>query len=462
MSYLKCTFVGLCLLLASCQIETSVDAIILSNCHIINVGTGSIKEHSDIWIKEDRIFRITPHDQNLKSKNGYIDASDKFVIPGLWDMHAHIVDYDWVPNMYTALGVTGLRIMHGGPERMEDINKNRIDGFYKGFEFLYSSPITDGPGETWPGARVAKNPEEGRQLVREYHKKGYDFVKVYNFLDLKTFNAIAAECNRLGLPFAGHVPLHVTTEEAIQAGQKSIEHSLGLEHALPDPKMFQSGFMDMDYNAYVKAFLKAYDSTLKDNVLQITKTKNTWFCPTLVNLKSFILTKEQDSLNKNDSRLKYIPKKEQDYWFGDVTEEGTPSYLAANESWAEAEIASFNLNLSYVKPMLDNGSKFLAGTDTSNPHIYPGFSLHDELQLFVEGGFTELEALQTATLNPAIFIGRETDLGTIEEGKLANILVLDKNPLENIENTLAIYGLVRRGQYLNKEELNQLMDYSKH
>ncbi|MGB5356691.1 MAG: hypothetical protein WBN11_08340, partial [Eudoraea sp.] len=280
--------------MTSCQKEIIIDFIVLSNCNIIDTKSGEINENSDIWIKEDKIVKITPHNEFLISTDTLIDATDKYVIPSLWDMHAHVVDYDWVANLYTALGVTGLRIMHGGPNELEDIKENRKDGFYKGFEFLYSSPITDGPGETWPGTRVALNPEEGRQLVREYHAKGYDFVKVYNFLSNETYHAIADECNKLDFPFAGHLPKEVTTEEAILAGQKSIEHALGLEHALPDPKSFYN--KDLDNNQNMTAFLKAYDDTLKDNVLAITKSKDTWFCPTLANLKAFIFTEEIDSI----------------------------------------------------------------------------------------------------------------------------------------------------------------------
>lgn len=442
----------------SCQNEIVVDLTILSNCNIIDIKTGEITKGSDIWIDKDRIHKITPHNKNLTTTDTLIDATNKYVIPSLWDMHAHLVFNDWVANLNTALGVTGLRIMNGRPNELKDVKENRKDGFYKGFEFLYSSPITDGPGETWPGTRVALNPDKGRQLVREYHEKGYDFVKVYNFLSYETYQAIADECNKLDFQFAGHLPLEVTTEEAILAGQRSIEHSIGLDNGISDYKSFLDQNKDLDYNEFLEAFLKAFDSNLKDNVLAITKSENTWFCPTLANLKAFIINEEIDSIFRNNPRLKYIPKVEQDYWFGDVTEEGTPSYLAANENWAETERAVFELTLSYLKPMLDNGTKFLAGTDTGNPNIYPGFTLHDELELFVEAGFTELEALQTATLNPAIFVKRENELGTLEEGKIANILILNKNPLENIKNTLTISGLVRRGEYFGKDRLNKLLN----
>lgn len=447
------------LFLVSCQEDIVIDYTVLSNCNIVDVTTGEILEHRDIWISEDKILKITEHNKDLKTTGTLIEASNKYIIPGLWDMHAHLWgDEDWILDRYTALGITGLRCMHGSDKGIEDVKKNRKDGFYRGFEFLYSSPITDGPGETWPGTRVASNPEEGRQLVRDYYEKGYDFVKVYNFLSYETYQAIADECNQLDIPFAGHLPLEVTTKEAILVGQKSIEHAIGLEHAIPNSTQFYKKYQDAEGGSLLSAFLKEYDPNLKDLVLEMTKSNDIWFCPTLVNLKSTIVHKETDSLFKNDPRLKYIPKEEQEYWFGDVTEEGTPSYLTIKPELAELEQQHFDLTMSYLKPMLDNGSRFLAGTDISNPNIYPGFSLHDELALFVEAGFTVLEALQTATLNPAIYAEREDELGTIEEGKIANILILDKNPIENIANTLTIYGLVRRGQYLSKVELNKLLN----
>ena len=433
-----------------------VDYTIISNCNIIDVKTGAIFEGGDIWINKDRILKITPHNKNLTTTVTLIDATNKYVIPGLWDMHAHIVDFDWVPNLYTALGITGIRTMHGG-SLIDSVRANRKDGFFRGFEFLYGSPITDGPGENWPGTKVASNPDEGRLLVRDYYEKGYDFVKVYNFLDYETYMAIADECHKLNFPFAGHVPMSLTTKEAIVAGQKSIEHGLGLEHALKNPRFIKK-FGDYDsFGHFTFDFMAEYSSELSDNVLENTKSHYTWFCPTLIAIKNSAYQQRYDSIFKNDRRLQYIPEEEQNYWFGDITEEGTPSYLVAEKKYTNALIAEFKLRLSYLKPMLDNGSRFLAGTDTSNPNVYPGFSLHDELKLFVEAGFSELEALQTATLNPAIFVEREDELGTVEEGKIANILILDKNPMENIENTLTIHALVRRGEYLSKTELNKLL-----
>ena len=447
------------MILTACHKNDVVDKVLVSNANIVNVENGTILFSKDIWIENDHILKITPHNSKQKKSFITIDATGKYVIPGLWDMHTHIVDYDWVPKLYTALGITGIRIMHGG-SLVDSIVANRKDGFFRGFEFLYAGPIVDGPGPNWPGTAIANNPEEGRRIVRLHHKKGYDFVKVYDKLDYDTYMAIADECKSLNFPFAGHVPMSVTTEQAIEVGQKSIEHSLGLELATTNPYCFNSKINDSTFKTrgeIISEFLHLYDSSLNSKFLAITSGKNTWFCPTMVSHRN--LAYANDSLFRKDIRLKYIPKEEQDYWFGKDLE--MPAYMESSKQYEEAEIDFYKLTLSSLKPMLQSGARFLAGTDTSNPNIYPGFSLHDELQLFVEAGFTELEALQTATINPAIYAGREKELGTIEEGKIANLVILEKNPLKNIKNTLSIIGVMRRGEYLNKEALIKLLDYNK-
>lgn len=448
----------LCLCLASCQEEVDEGKFIISNTNIIDVKTGKVLLHNDIWIEKDRILKITPHNADKQNYNSIIEATDKYVIPGLWDMHAHIVDYKWVPNLYTALGITGIRSMHGG-SLIDSVVAKRKDGFFRGFEFLYSGPIVDGPGDSWSGIDIAHNPDEGRKIVREQYERGYDFVKVYDKLDLTTYMAIADECKKLNFSFAGHVPLSITTEQAIAAGQKSIEHTLGLEHLSSDPNCFNWNSNDSipSRGEMISEFLKLYDPSLFPKFLSITTNHDTWFCPTMALNKSFVFI--NDSIFKNDVRLNYIPKKEQEYWFGKNSE--MPSYMQSQKEYEQAEITYYNLMLNSLKPMLDNGARFLAGTDTGNPNIYPGFSLHDELQIFVEAGFTELEALQTATINPAIYTGREKDLGSIEQGKIADLLILNKNPLKSITNTLSIYGLVRRGDYLNRVALNKLLNYNK-
>lgn len=453
-------------LLASCQKQSSTGILIILNTNVIDVKTGEVLTEKDVWIANDRIHKITQHNSVQHNHHTTIDAENKYIIPGLWDMHAHIVDYDWVPNLYTALGVTGLRSMHGR-KRIEDVLENRKDGNYKGFEFLYSGPIIDGSKNSWSGAEVALSPEKGREIVRGQHKKGYDFVKIYNYLSFETYMAIADECHRLNFPFAGHVPFSVTTEQAIKVGQKSIEHSVGLEHSLSNPDFFNSRINVTDtthfenLTLYLDLLLKSFDDSLFSNTLEITKNSKTWFCPTLINWQAFAL--QNDSTFVHNPRNKYIPKEELDYWKKSLTSQEIPEYLLKSTDTLYKNVDSqyFHLISKSLKPMLNNGTRFLAGTDIGNPYVYPGFSIHDEMSLFVKAGFTELEALQTATLNPAIYADKIDVLGTVEEGKIANLVILDKNPLDNIENTLTINGLIRRGEYLNKEALQKLLEYNK-
>ena len=449
------------LLFFSCVKEVSVNGLVITKVNVVDVKTGTILQDQDIYIFEDKISDILPHDPLTVFKSKTINGSGKYAIPGLWDMHAHIVDWEWVPRLYTSLGVTGLRTMHGG-SMISEVQQEREDGFYRGFEFLYSGPIVDGPGENWAGSVVASNPQEGRQIVRDQVQKGYDFIKVYNYLDKETYFAIADECNRLGIPFAGHQPLSVTTKEVIAAGQKSIEHSWGTEYGLDKPEAYIESTKNSSAGEAAITYLKSYDASRIPRILEATDSKGTWFCPTIMNLKSFAYETVHDSIFKSDPRLKYLPAEEKAYWFGQVTEEGTPTYLMSDPKYSQAEIELLETALSFIKPMRDNGARFLAGTDTSNPYIYPGFSLHDELQACVELGFTELEALQTATLNPAIYAEREGELGTLEKWKIANILLLDANPLDDISNTRKIFSLIRRGEYLDRITLDSLrIEYSK-
>ena len=177
----------------------------------------------------------------------------------------------------------------------------------------------------------------------------------------------------------------------------------------------------------------------------------TWQCPTLVLRRAFAL-REDDSF-RNDARLKYIPQSEVKGW--DAPTDTRNANLTAEE------VANRKIRLEketeLVGEMRRAGVKILAGTDLGNPYVYPGFSLHDELALLVRAGLTPLEALQTATVNPARFFGQEKEFGTIEKGKLADLVLLEANPLEDIGNTRRVNAVVVNGRYLPQEALRKLL-----
>lgn len=445
----------------------SAQSVAIIHVKIIDVEEGVTKPGMSVIVTGDRISAVgSVPEIEIPDGSTTIDGKGKYLIPGLWDMHAHIVSYDWVLPLLRVNGISGLRTMHGG-ERIHDVKEKRKDGNYLGFEFSYSSPIVDGPPELWPGSLIAGSPEEGRSIVRKLHAAGYDFVKVYSNLSRETYFAIAEESRKLNLTFAGHVPSSVTTDEAIAAGQKSIEHSAGLDFLVQKPEELQRMIRDGDTtitnsNGHVDLFkwfdyvLQHHDASRLPFLMELAGGSETWFCPTLVNLRAWAYSNEPDFTD--DDRLKYIPDEELSIWrepleSGEFPEE----YFDQNEWQYKHSRKYYHKVSSLLKPMLNLGAKFLAGTDIGNPYLFPGFSLHDELELFVEAGFTPLEALQTATLNPAIYLNRTADHGTVEIGKIANLVLLDANPLEEISNTQKIYAVMAKGRYFDRQALDELL-----
>jgi imidazolonepropionase-like amidohydrolase len=246
----------------------------------------------------------------------------------------------------------------------------------------------------------------------------------------------------------GHVPDAVRASEASNVGQKSFEHLIGIfEGSSPLEDNFIKGAKTESQ------FLSTYDPKLAEKLFALLAKNETWQCPTLVWERGGNLIEERDLAH--DTRAHYVPA----YWkevtwkrFTDQVEhEFNTDELATRKRFVEKE-------LEVVNAMHHAGIPFLAGTDTPpGVYIFPGFSLHEELERFVAAGFSPLEALQTATLNPAKFLGRGNELGTIEKGKLADMVLLDANPLDDIRNTQKIAGVVANGRYFSRADLDKML-----
>ncbi len=462
---IKTGYLLLALLYQSIGITTA-QTLVISNVTIIDVRDGLAEPGLTVIVTGERITEVGPA-KTTKVPVGttVIDATGKYLIPGLWDMHVHIVSDKWVLPLLKVNGITGLRSKHGG-ERIQDVREKRKDGNYLGFEFSYSSSVLDGPPGLWSGSLIATTPDEGRAIVRHLYSSGYDFVKVYSNLSRDTYFAIAEECRKLNFPFAGHVPGSVSHKEAILAGQKSIEHSVGLEHLVKKPEELQQLILNrestitnstgqIDMFKWLEYVIDNYDTSRISVLQEIVAGSDTWFCPTLVNLRMW---SSNETAFTNDYRLKYIPVDELAIWQAPMESGEFPEDLINhNDCQLELSHKFYNLLSSLLKPMLDSGAKFLAGTDIGNPYLFPGFSLHDELALFVEAGFTPLQALQTATINPAIYLNRLADIGTVEKGKIANLLLLDANPLEDIGNTKKISVVILNGRFFDRRALDEML-----
>jgi imidazolonepropionase-like amidohydrolase len=288
---------------------------------------------------------------------------------------------------------------------------------------------------------------------------GADFVKVYTKLPREAYLAIADEAKKQGLPLAGHLPESVSAAEASDLGQKSIEHLTGVELACSDredelrhkaiatlAKADNQVAMELLGRIDVQAADSFSDK--KARALYSRFVRNgTWQVPTLTVLRSFVSL--DDPKFTGDPRVKYMSPSLSSYW----------SLMKLPPKTAAMVKRAYKRATGRVRAMHQAGVPFLAGTDTPGvPYVFPGFSLHDELALLVaEGGFTPLEALQAATVDPARFLGREKDLGTVQPGKLADVVLLDADPLADIHNTTKIAAVVANGRLLRRRELDRML-----
>jgi imidazolonepropionase-like amidohydrolase len=288
---------------------------------------------------------------------------------------------------------------------------------------------------------------------------GADFVKVYTKLPREAYLSIADEAKTQGLPLTGHLPESVSAAEASDLGQKSIEHLTGVEMACSDREnelrreavatlAKADNQVAMELLRRIGARAADSFSDTKARALYAGFVRNgTWQVPTLTVLHSLVSL--DDPKFTADARVKYMPPSLRSYW----------SLIKLSPETVAMLKRAYKRETGLVRAMHQAGVPFLAGTDAPGvPYVFPGFSLHEELaQLVSEGGFTPLEALQAATRDPARFFGLEKDLGTVEPGKLADLILLDADPLADIHNTTKIAAVVANGRLLPRRELDQML-----
>jgi len=418
---------------------------------VINVATGAELKDQTVRIRGERIVSVSP---TQDSDAGGIDARGGFLIPGLWDMHVHVHDSDELP-LYIANGVTGIRIMFGerdaAKERAELAKENPSPEIY------LASPIVDGSPPVWPGSIVVKKPADARRAVDEIKASGADFVKVYNRIPRDAYFAIADEAKQQHIPFAGHVPDAITAQEASQAGQRSIEHLTGIALACSSRQESLTG--DLSHAQYFRDRLtieaeayRSIDQTKCKALLEEFRANDTWQVPTLTVLR--IWGRLDDSKFLSDPRLAYIDRRFRDRWMERV------QFQLRRWTYSQYELARqmFAMDEHVVGAMFKAGVPLMAGTDAMNPFCFPGFSLHDELAMMVESGLTPLAALQAATINPAKFMDKTADFGTIEAGKIADLVLLSADPVEDIHNTAHIQAVWLRGKYFDQAALGGMLE----
>jgi hypothetical protein len=439
------------LLLAQAKPNRTQAPIVFTHATVIDVTGSPPKRDTTVVITGDRISAIGDSASiSLPGDAQVVDANGKFLIPGLWDMHVHWYARDTL-TLFIANGVTGVRQMFGNSDlfRWRD---QIAKGSLPGPRMVVASPIIDGPEPIWPNSISVSNEEEGRKAVRRVKQSGADFVKVYALLPRDAYFGIADEAKQQGMTFVGHVPNSVSPAEASDAGQKSIEHLTGILIACSDKetdlrdKLVKANSPEARSKVQAAA-LETYDKQKATDLIARFAKNHTWQCPTLTVLRSNAYL--GDERFRSDGRLRYIPRQLKQRW----------GFRIANRSGGDNAGAKKVLEKQFeiVGAMQKAGVPILAGTDTGNPFCFPGFSLHDELALLVIAGLTPVEALRSATLNPAKFFGLDQTLGTIEQGKIADLVLLDANPLADIRNTQRINAVVSNGRLFDRKALDKML-----
>ncbi len=395
------------------------------------------------------------------------DATGKFLIPGLWDMHVHAAWSSTLPTfgpLFLVNGVTGVREMWGSLDVVAGAHISLAQHHLTEPRFVASGQVLDGSPPIWEGSIGLASADQARRVVDSLHAAGADFIKVYNLLPRDVYTAIVAEAKRLDMPVVGHVPVAVGALAASKAGQRSIEH-------LTDLLLSCSTHETALRAALVAAFEKPRDSlralgrrqqpelldTYSSDKCQALAAQllrdSTWQVPTLTVLRAFAHL--DDSVFTSDPRLQYMSRETRDGW--------NPRNDFRFKTMTAADFArtkrTYAKQVELVGLLHRAGVPILAGTDVLNPYCFPGFSLHDELALLVEAGLTPMEALQAATRNPAIFLRATDSLGTIARGKLADLVLLDADPIADIHNTTKINAVVLDGQLLDQAARQRLLDF---
>lgn len=447
--------------------------LVISHLNVVDVMRGGVQRDMTLVIVDGRVSEVR-HGRGPGEFPGgaaFVDGSGKFAIPGLWDMHQH---FDGEPgirefNLLLANGVLGIRNMGGIAKDVFRAREETALGKVLGPHIVACGPIVDGPEPTNPPISIpVGDPEEARRTVQALKAMGADCVKVHDGLARDAYLAIADEARKSGLPLVGHVPVRLSTWQATNAGQRSIEHQLGLRGASTvEAEMLESERSDDTFARAMRTknfrlipesiarkgnyILDHFSDKRARKLYRAFARNGTFLDPTLVTDRALTFVDEISKVD--DPRMKYIPVAQREWWDperGMLTRYRTPAYIAFRKR-------QYEKTLSQIPVAHQAGVLFLAGTDTTLPFVYPGFSVHDELALFVEAGLTPLAALQTATINPARFLGLEQSMGTVQPGRYASLVILDADPLQDIRNTTRVFAVIVRGRLLSRSDLDRML-----
>lgn len=423
--------------------ELGASVTLITDVNVINVRDGSIAEGQTVVVEAGRILRI--QDNTPEETNGaeIIDGSSKFLLPGLAEMHAHIPSPDWGREnieetlfLYVSNGVTTIRGMLGHPLHLE-LREQAETGEILSPRIFTSSPSLNG--------NSVKNPEEAREKVRTYQADGYDFLKLHPGLEPDVFGAIARSAQAVEIPFAGHVSVEVGIRRALESGYATIDHVDGfLEGLVPE-----NAGVEPDENGFFGYnFTPLADTSRIGELVAMSRRYGVWVVPTQSLFERWFSPRDAEELAQ-EPEMQYMPKSTLDKWVSSKKE------LTSGPDFNKAQWEEFNrIRRKLIYELQQNGQGLLLGSDAPQVFNVPGFSIHHELDAMIRAGLSPLEAIQSGTLNPAIFFNREGEFGEVVEGASADFLLLSANPLEDINALKMPEGVMLRGRWLSRADID--------
>jgi len=468
-------YLPLLLLLFTAACHKPIPATIaITHATVIDANGASPKPNFTVLIDNEKISAVGP-DSSIEIPSGahVVDATGKFLIPGLADMHIHLMgageptgSREFILPLLIANGITTVRDMGGDVAQLKKLKKEIDSGEQPGPQIFFTGPYLDGNPPYFQPSIVVVTPAEAGAAVHKLKSEGVDFIKVQSRLKPEAYFAIAEAAHKENIRFVGHVPDSISPAQASDAGQASIEHLTGIllacssreaelrqQQLNPPPRKETPRQTSLRQRAWQQAVLDTYSHEKAQQLYAKLLANRTWQVPTLpLLIELAYLTPATD--RANDPNLKYIPQNLQKIW-----KQGRAESLANKTSGDFLLRAKLvEASLKAVGDMHAFGIPMMAGTDSTAPNLVPGFALHDSIADLVRAGLTPREALQAATSKPAEFLGRSGEQGTIAFGQRADLVLLDANPLNDIDNTEKIHAVFLKGKYLDRATLDVLLN----
>jgi imidazolonepropionase-like amidohydrolase len=411
------------------------------NVNVVPMTADAVIEAQTVIVEDGKITVIGDVDSVPVPEGAHVvDGTDRYLMPGLAEMHAHVPDVgsqnlDRVFTLFVANGVTTVRGMLGRPAHLV-LRQQLLDGEQFGPRLVTSGPSLNG--------NSVNGPSDGERQVRSQHAAGYDFLKIHPGLSASEFNAIAATAKELGIPFAGHVPAAVGVTGALDAGIATIDHLDGYIAALMPADSDQSG----GYGGFFDVLLAdQVDLERMQGVVAQTLAAGTWNVPTQSLIEQLVNDTSAAELASR-AEMRYMPRATVRQWIS-----AKESQLSERGFTAQIGARAIRIRRQLIYALHEAGAGLLLGSDAPQIFNVPGFSLHHELGFLVAAGLTPYEALSTGTTAVAEFLG--TNTGTIETGKDADLVLLDANPLLDIDNSRRVHGVMLRGTWHSFTDLEE-------